>query len=240
MPDDPRNEPDASDFDDWLSAESAPPTDPTAPSSDGDDDTEGASIFKPPDDADEDVDTEPEDESVPAGEVETPDEIEPEPHETGEIEVVEIAEQTVEADVDEDPVGAFVEFEAFDGGAEADTGELEIVVDVDEDHGVVEYLDPFQDTTEGVFVGEMVAEEEAAIGAVSFGDLWGDDSTGETSSIPDADPTEAFSFKEGGGLHGTTREHAGLAEVIAAADTQDTEQVALVAEIPGLEPTVVG
>ncbi len=217
MPDDPRKEPepsdsDVSDFDDWLSAESAPPTDPLVASSEGEDDTEGASIFEAP------------------GAAES----------TGEIALVEEPESF-------DTAEAFIEFEPFDGGADADTGELEVISGGEDEDADQPPLAP------------------VTAGVVSFGDLWGDAVTGETETIPDFDGAEKelavaendlaeedpveefmleveeeFSFGEGDGLHGTTREHAGLAEAIAAADSQDTEQVALVAEIPGLEPTVVG
>jgi phosphatidate cytidylyltransferase len=96
-------------------------------------------------------------------------------------------------------------------------------------------FDPFEDTGEAVFV----ASAGAATGATSFADLWDDapvagEPTGEGTSPQD------FVLDEDDLLHGATREHTGLAAAIAAAETEDTEQVALVAEIPGLETAVVG
>lgn len=232
MPDDQRDKPGASDFDDWLASDPAPSTDPVAPSLHPDDtgeldiiDTEEAFYDQ------EEVPEEP---------------------------VIEFSGEPV-IEFPEEPI---IEFEVFVGDSDVDTGELEIIdFSVDpvsetphpEDVPAVVpsigtppdpvadfpgVLDPFGDTTESMVSGEVIPDSMPSAGAVSFGDLWGDD-TGETVLSRDSGVEADFVLGEDGRLHGATREHFGLAEAIAAADTQDTEQVALVAEIPGLEATVV-
>lgn len=194
-----------------------------------------------------------------------------------------------------DVASPVVEFEAFDGGGEPDTAEVEIIApepfelpgsddaasEGDEDDsawiasetddeanmgsdsdggGSVPFefpeapdeseFDPFDDTGEAVFVaGAGALGAGAASSAPSFADLWGDapvagaaaGNEDATQSGPDDESqADEFGLDEGALLHGTTREHTGLAAAIAAAETQETEQVALVAEIPGLESSVVG
>lgn len=275
MPDDQRDNPGASDFDDWLAADPAPSTDPVAPSSQPDETGEldiidTAEAFYDHEEFPEEpvvefvqepvieVVEEPVVAFVQEPVIEVPDEpvvaFVQEP-------IVEFVQEPV-VEVAEEPV---IEFEAFVGGNDADTGELEIIdPSADPLHGafqpepddvpavvrnisplrdpvddIPEFLDPFGGTTESVVSGDVMPDVPASAGSVSFGDLWGDD-TGETVVPRDVGVEADFVLGEDGRLHGATREHFGLAEAIAAADTQDTEQVALVAEIPGLEPTVVG
>ncbi len=66
-------------------------------------------------------------------------------------------------------------------------------------------------------------------------DMW------PTSGVPtDAGGPELFDLSEEGYLAGATREHSHLAEAIAIADEEATEQVAVAAPIPGIGETVVG
>jgi len=121
--------------------------------------------------------------------------------------------------------------------------------------------DPFDDTGEAMFVtGETAAVRPigpATTGA-SFAELWGvdemdDDASHSTAdvdggyitpqpNVPDVDDDESDDVDEDLDhiQYGATREHAGLAEAIAAAETEETAQVALSAAIPGLESSVVG
>ncbi|MDJ0954596.1 MAG: phosphatidate cytidylyltransferase, partial [Acidimicrobiia bacterium] len=84
-----------------------------------------------------------------------------------------------------------------------------------------------------------VAEEQpaptGAAGAPSFADLWG--SQAEDSSDDIVDFAE---FTSEDYLAATTREYAGLAEAVARAEEEETEQIAVAAEIPGLESGIVG
>ncbi len=374
MPDDRKNEPVQSDFDDWLADEDAAPTDPTTPvdgSESGVDDGDTAdhvAVFDAtaspdaqdvnPDPTDDDGDAptsdtpvnpfappppppEPEpdestdeilveqDEEESATEPAQDDEdlaaelVEPEAQDgegdedAADDEVDEVDEDVEVSDTGEIPVDdqPVVEFEAFDGGHERITGEMEIIAptveeqesevddpgspsaqddastadvgpiivgfgeeaDVEEDldppfdfgeAAPDDKFDPFDDTGEAVFVtGEtpIIGAGAAAGGVVggslagaSFAELWGvadvtqqpdEDGPGEgwTASEPedDEDPEDEFesdTFDLGTDdfQRGQTREHVGLAEAIAAAETEETEKVALVAAIPGLEPSVVG
>jgi phosphatidate cytidylyltransferase len=84
------------------------------------------------------------------------------------------------------------------------------------------------------------AEEQGSVAAVGFGELWdGADDQDAGSSSAGSSP-EFFDMTQEDYLHTATKEHEGLAESIAMADDEDTEQVALAAPIPGLDPTVVG
>jgi len=173
---------------------------------------------------------------------------------TGELEIVTEAPY---GEVDSDEVESTL---MYDGGVgstsdenaaeedshDDDTSEVSVVAwfpeEGDEDETGDDDIDPFEDTGEAVFVtGETAA---AAVTAASFGDLWDQDvEDDEESPIADAQPTEPqgdFGLDEDDLLLGATQEHIGLAAAIAAAENEDTEQVALVAEIPGLETSVVG
>ena len=136
------------------------------------------------------------------------------------------------------------------GDLDADTGELDPVPsatsaasDVFGASGGGESDDQDDDT------GELEIASIAGAGAVAatastssgFGDLWDQDADGNdvTSSDP-ADTSDEFDMSQGDYLQTATKEHAGLAAAIAEAETEDTEQVALAAPIPGLESTVVG
>lgn len=75
-----------------------------------------------------------------------------------------------------------------------------------------------------------------AAGTPSFAELWGpqeDEEAGENV----ADFSE---FTSDDYLQATTREYAGLAEAVARAEEEDTQQIAVAAEIPGLESGIVG
>ena len=372
MPDDPRNDSGQSDFDDWLSEESAPPTDPyaaLADSTDPEDIDEWQSFAEGAGDSVEESQQEPnsKDETPPeleqvdaTAEIVTTDPVEsdadsafdePDPqdavivqeaivvdqdsdspvvewetddtaiqpdevlpfadHDTGELEIVvpveleDDAEATGESGNDAEvgdmaqADGPLVDFEAFDGGDEPDTAELEIIVpaesavevsateetievrddepegpdgsssddwfrpddadaaaaDATDPDGLVPFdfvgdkgdseFDPFEDTGEAVFVaGGAAAAAGTGPAATAFGDLWEgdeDDATADVGSpVGEGASPEDFALDEDAMMHGATREHTGLAAAIAAAESEDTAQVALVAEIPGLETSVVG
>ncbi|MEZ5175883.1 MAG: phosphatidate cytidylyltransferase [Acidimicrobiia bacterium] len=217
---DERSDNNASSFDDWLAEEAGPATDPYAPPADGDEtdeiDTIDDAVFRP--------------ETGPPGDESTAED--PEPAPDADEEVVDPTDTAgiITVPTDDEPFDpdAVFEFEAYVGDDEPDTGEIEIVAPDDEVAGI----------------------------AASFGDLWADEDGGEspfddavdpaavpygTADAPDDDAgADDFGFAEETIFYGSTREHAGLAAAIAAAEAEDTEQVALVAEIPGLESSVVG
>jgi phosphatidate cytidylyltransferase len=113
---------------------------------------------------------------------------------------------------------------------EDDTGELEVVQQSDQRSG---NDGPSASDSEDTHEFGPVAE-------VGFGPLWSaDDDDGGASSSEGSSP-DLFDMTQEDYLHTATKEHAGLAESIAAADDEDTEQVALAAPIPGLDATVVG
>lgn len=89
---------------------------------------------------------------------------------------------------------------------------------------------------------DVVEDEPVEFAAIAL-----DDSPGgqrpvfdlETADV-EATPDDPFELDRGDYLSTATREHDSLAEAIAAAETHETEKVALAAPIPGLESTVVG
>ncbi len=84
--------------------------------------------------------------------------------------------------------------------------------------------------------GSIDADELDPVASIGFGALWSDDGEPESSGTS----VEVFDMSQDDYLHTATREHEDLAESIALADDEDTEQVALAAPIPGLDSTVVG
>lgn len=80
------------------------------------------------------------------------------------------------------------------------------------------------------------SDEASASGQPSFADLWGDPSEVD----PDRDITDFDSFTSEDYVQATTREYAGLAEAVAKAEEEGTQQIAVSAEIPGLESGLVG
>jgi phosphatidate cytidylyltransferase len=330
MPDDPSNDNDTSNFDDWLSEESAPPTDPAvvspATSQDGLDatseiemgDIADASGSHAGDQSDVELESdESEDllsEDIEAG-VEADDLFRP--HDTdiesvaqqsshdeasepddlidsGELEAITSAADdsapSERDDVQDSPVGGLddvleddavefstpvVEFEDFDGAAdsddsegdEADTGEIDIVVEVDfgswDDptgesvavdtfEGAVPYdfppettettFDPFEDIGEAVFIGGAEPAPSEKDDGSSFSSLWSENPSDDepSSNVPTDEDGGDFDRTDNDIVLGATREHEGLAAAIVQAEGEDTAQVALVAEIPGLESSVVG
>lgn len=124
---------------------------------------------------------------------------------------------------------------AGDGGADDDTGELPL--DDDEDTGelpIVAAAEPDDDQMgdEGgdTDLDASVAAALAGSGSRVFDLDAHDELAGDTP----------FDLSQDDYLATATREHEGLAAAIAEAETEDTEQVALAAPIPGLESTVVG
>ncbi len=69
----------------------------------------------------------------------------------------------------------------------------------------------------------------------SFADLWGG-----AGGVNEEDFDEFAEFTSEDYLQATTREYAGLAEAVARAEEEEPQQIAVSAEIPGLESGVVG
>ncbi len=343
MPDDPPNDTESGGFDDWLSEAPGKATDPYAelPEDPPDNHLGDQKLFADGQDAEgavEDADTaDPDRDTVvePEPPQPLPDEraaVEPEPEETddgddtGEIPIVlddELDLDIIAAMAWAASTGPLVEFEAFDGVDEADTGELEIItsgpsgeVDVGEPDATIMYdggfdldsvegagatagddsrqpddvssevpvvgsfgeaeddqavpseggqrgdsggviapgvasavtaddthvedFDPLEDTGEAVFVaGDLTGAGAVAAGFGALSDRDPDEESPDAEALPSGD-RDAFTLDEEEMLLGATQEHIGLAAAMAAAENEDTEQVALVAEIPGLESSVVG
>ncbi len=222
MSDDHKDDQSGEGFDDWLGDESGPVTDPykVLASEDAEEETAEIEVV------------------APDGESSTRDD------DTADVEVVATDDEPTVDDQDEtSEIGAVPVVEGFDASGEAagedhaDTGELEIV-SVGDDHPThdeepeaVSYQ-PFDDTDD--------TDELEPIASIGFGELWEEGTEDEAGSASTGTSPELFDISEEDYLHTATKEHAGLAESIALADDQDTEQVALAAPIPGLDSTVVG
>ncbi|MDJ0664359.1 MAG: phosphatidate cytidylyltransferase [Acidimicrobiia bacterium] len=76
-----------------------------------------------------------------------------------------------------------------------------------------------------------------AAGTPSFAELWGDS---EDEDEAEEDVVSYAEFTSEDYLAATTREYAGLAEAVARAEEEGTPQIAVSAEIPGLESGLVG
>ena len=107
----------------------------------------------------------------------------------------------------------------------------------------------------GAVGGTAGVPERSSLGGASFAELWGvedvttqpaepspgqADVSEDVGAPPSDDDFDPIEYGTDDFQRGQTREHAGLAELIAAAETEETEKVALVAAIPGLESSVVG
>ncbi len=77
-----------------------------------------------------------------------------------------------------------------------------------------------------------------AAGTPSFAELWGSQSDEGDDSTDDVVDFAEFTSEDY--LAATTREYAGLAEAVARAEEEGTQQIAVSAEIPGLESGLVG
>ncbi len=131
-----------------------------------------------------------------------------------------------------------------------DTGELEIVTVTegesenehpppDEDSDSTDELDIVVDDSDEVSEPiESSAEDDGLppVASIGFGQLWDSELDGDV----DATSEDPFDITQDDYLHAATKEHEGLAASIALAETEETEQAALAAPIPGLDPTVVG
>jgi phosphatidate cytidylyltransferase len=82
---------------------------------------------------------------------------------------------------------------------------------------------------------DLDPEIESTPDQASFASLWGD-----SPEDVDDDLADFESFTSEDYLQATTREYAGLAEAVARAEEEDTKQIAVSAEIPGLESGLVG
>jgi len=217
------------DFDDWLDEQPGPPTDPTNPyqdlvSDDADEIAEwmaftgGASSKTPEPDAQPGPEPEP---SVPksvseTGEIEmasTTDEQPEEPEEVVETDVVDVTDDSDLQDAET------VEIDAVD--MDTMTG--------DGSHPTEPPADPKVESNDPEDTGEIELVPIAPYGGYA----------------PDSEPIaprsrELFDLSESDYLSTATTEHTDLAEAIAAASAQDTEQVPIAAPIPGMTDTVVG
>ena len=253
MTDDRNNDQSSGGFDDWLGDEPGPVTDPykVLASEDSEEDMSEWMEFSQGTG----------DRGQGTGEEEEPSDVGGQPSaeegredETAEIEAVaddgpavdgedETAE--IEAVADDEPA---VSEEATDEEHD-DTGELEIV-SIDEVEQVAEGReqesdeDPGAEEHTGADGWELTADDDTdelePIAPIGFSELWDDGSEDATGSTSTGTSPELFDISEEDYLHTATREHAGLAESMALADDEDTEQVALAAPIPGLDSAVVG
>jgi phosphatidate cytidylyltransferase len=149
--------------------------------------------------------------------------------ETAEIEVVAVSNNDG-AEGGEDESDGLPDDAPEEEADDDDTGELEVVQQSDQSSGGDDLSASDSEDT----------HEFGPVAKVGFGALWrADDDDGGTSSSEGAS-ADLFDMTQEDFVHAGTKEHAGLAESIAAADDEDTEQVALAAPIPGLDATVVG
>ena len=224
------------DFDEWLEEKPGPPTDPTNPYND-----------LATDDADEIAEwmafTGGDPEQGPAPE--HPVTAEPEPE-----------AQPAASESGDEPVAETAEVEAFVasaaepvGGSDADGDKAELLFDEDlEDAETVEI--------DAVDMESMADEKGHLSGTtpVVGDDAVDPDDTGELEVVPIAPyggytseppPTppasrELFDMSSSDYVSTATSEHSDLAEAVAVASAQDTEQVPIAAPIPGMTDTVVG
>ena len=212
MTDDRNNDQSDGGFDDWLDDEPGPPTDPHEMlASETNDEAGGA-------------------EETAAEEV---------ADETAEIEVVAVSDDEEATPAEDESDGSTDTAPEAVGG---DDGDDDVDDDVD-DTGELEVVQPPVQGSGGDDASSSDSEdthEFGAVAAVGFGALWDtDDDDGDASTSEGSSP-DLFDMTQEDYLHTATKEHEGLAESIAAADDEDTEQVALAAPIPGLDATVVG
>ena len=212
MTDDRNNDQSDGGFDDWLDDEPGPPTDPHEMlASETNDEAGGA-------------------EETAAEEV---------ADETAEIEVVAVSDDEEATPAEDESDGSADTAPEAVGG---DDGDDDVDDDVD-DTGELEVVQPPVQGSGGDDASSSDSEdthEFGAVAAVGFGALWDtDDDDGDASTSEGSSP-DLFDMTQEDYLHTATKEHEGLAESIAAADDEDTEQAALAAPIPGLDATVVG
>ena len=212
MTDDRNNDQSDGGFDDWLDDEPGPPTDPHEMlASETNDEAGGA-------------------EEAAAEEV---------ADETAEIEVVAVSDDEEATPAEDESDGSTDTAPEAVGG---DDGDDDVDDDVD-DTGELEVVQPPVQGSGGDDASSSDSEdthEFGAVAAVGFGALWDtDDDDGDASTSEGSSP-DLFDMTQEDYLHTATKEHEGLAESIAAADDEDTEQAALAAPIPGLDATVVG
>lgn len=249
MTDDRNNDEAGAGFDDWLGDEPGPATDPydMLPSEVEEDDESSEGIM---------VDDTTEGEAVEA---------EGDPLPEVEDDTADIEAMAIDADVSANPDDETSEIETVSvatissGNEQDETAEIEVPStdlelphddssDVDEpadsdDTGELEIVRPVNHTPDivdgGASEDEGVSSNVPGAG-LGFGDLWDNESDQDPDASPAASSAELFDMTQENYLHTATKDHAGLAESIAMADEEDTEQVALAAPIPGLDATVVG
>ncbi|GMR02394.1 MAG: hypothetical protein BMS9Abin20_0729 [Acidimicrobiia bacterium] len=255
-------------FDDWLGDEPGPPTDPYAGSAEDDEDDETAEIVVGGDDQDDDtlevevppgdvVDEDTEEVEVPSADVVDDDTLEVEvpsadvvDDETEEVEVPSadvVDDETEEVEVpsgdvvDEDAeevevVATAEESEQVDVGEQPDTDEMPVTEDDGDDRDDTGEIEVISIAPYGGFA------EEADISESGFAKAWGPGEAGEMeiAAAPVASSPDLFDVSEEDYLAGATREHSDLAEAMAMAAEEDTEQVAIAASLPGLADSVVG
>ncbi len=254
MSDDPKTGDTPGGFDDWLDDEPGPVTDPYEVLASEDADEEIAEWVEfsqgsgTESDAASGEELPHEDETA---EIEAIDVEEPQTHDEGDepetSEVESVASNTEDETAEIDPV-VVGEAESVDEDHD-DTGELEVIESSDEELGeehVTDELEAFDasdterddETDESGFGDAEDADGLEAVASIGFGELW--EGGDEDDSSSSGTSPETFDMTQEDYLHTATKEHEGLAESIALADDEDTEQVALAAPIPGLDSGVVG
>lgn len=234
MTDDRTNDSSGEGFDDWLDDEPGPATDPSkVPEREESND---ANSTDEPEHATDEIDavdvTVEDDPTAGQGPSDGDDPImlddELGSDETGEIDAV-----VPDAALNND------ESEPGEIGA---TSSTEQSIDDDDDTGELDVLPPRDGGTVGHDEPHSNDDthEMGPVGAIGFGELWSDDDGDGAESQPAGASAEPFDMTQDDYLQTATKEHEGLAESIAAADDEDTEQVALAAPIPGLDASVVG
>lgn len=107
--------------------------------------------------------------------------------------------------------------------------------DFDADGEEVAAADAESDELDFGELADEIAVEEDGSSEASFAELWG-----ASGAKPAADESSFEEFTSDDYLQASTREYAGLAEAVARAEEEGTQQIAVSAEIPGLESGLVG
>jgi phosphatidate cytidylyltransferase len=120
-------------------------------------------------------------------------------------------------------------------GAESVAADLPEQVSVDSDEPGFEPTDDVPDEGDSGPVIELPLADSDG-GQATFTELW----VGDDDDESDEDISDFATFTSEDYLQATTREYVGLAEAVARAEEEDTQRIAVAAEIPGLESGLVG
>jgi len=232
MSDDRRNGQSGGGFDDWLDDEPGPVTDPYASLASDDPEESIDDWMELPDQVSGGESDE------PTADIDQPSDVEVEDEETSEIEAVASGDDSsVEVEDDEtseiEAVASGDDSEKAEGELD-DTGELEVVTPRDD--AVPEDGSDVADESDE----DVDTEATQQVTGVGFASLWRREKADDIDSTSSGSSPELFDISRDDYLHTATKEHEGLAELMALADDEDTAQVALTAPIPGLDSAVVG